>query len=74
MIVYDIGSYDAKGRTGANIKPGWVLIVNSKSLDGVKIPNGDDTMVHGQLVYQYFKEDYRALAKLYGVVFGGFAI
>lgn len=51
MIVYDIGSYDAKGRTGANIKPGWVLIVNSKSLDGVKIPTGDDTMVHGQLVY-----------------------
>ena len=51
MIVYDIGSYDAQGRTGANIKPGWVLIQNSKILDGVKIPTTDDTMVHGKLVY-----------------------
>ena len=51
MIVYDIGSYDAQSRTGANIKPGWVLIQNSKSLDGVEIPTTDDTMVHGKLVY-----------------------
>ena len=35
---------------------------------------GDGTMIHGKLVYYYFKENYMVLAKKYGVVYGGFAI
>ena len=74
MIVYDIGTYDAKGRTEKNIKPGWILIVNSKDLKDVKTPGGDGTIVHGKLVYYYFKENYKVLREKYGVVYGGFAI
>ena len=73
-IVYNIGTYPAKERTGNNIYPGWILIVDSESIKDVKIPGvGDDTMVHGQLIYSYFKENYRDLSKIYGVVYGGFA-
>jgi hypothetical protein len=50
------------------------LIVNSKDLKDVETTGGDNTMIHGKLVYYYFKENYIVLAKKYGVVYGGFAI
>ena len=73
-IVYNIGTYPAKERTGNNIYPGWILIVDSESIKNVEIPVvGNDTMVHGKLIYSYFKENYRDLSEKYGVVYGGFA-
>jgi hypothetical protein len=51
-----------------------MLIINSKDLKDVKTPGGDGTIVHGKLVYYYFKENYKVLREKYGVVYGGFAI
>ncbi len=72
--MYKIGTYPAKERTGSNIYPGWILIVDSETLKDVKVPGGDDTIVHGPLIYSYFKENYRDLSQKYGVVYSGFAI
>ena len=50
MIVYDIGTYDAQGRTGSKILPGWILIIKSEILKDVEVTGTDETMVHGPLV------------------------
>ena len=46
MIVYDIGTFDAKKNTGNNVFPGWILIKNSADLNNIKATEGQ---VHGKL-------------------------
>lgn len=70
MLVYSIGSYDAKTKTGNNIYPGWILIKDSAD---IKHLTGEG-IVHGKLVKSHFDMQPSALARDYGATFAGFAI
>jgi len=71
MLVYSIGSYDAKKKTGYNIYPGWILIKDSADIAACGSQEGK---VHGNLVKSYFDMEPRALARDYGASFAGFAL
>ena len=71
MLVYSIGSYDAKTKTGNNIYPGWILIKDS---DDIAATDSREGQVHGKLVKNYFDMEPSALARDYGASFAGFAL
>ena len=54
LIVYDIGNYPAKQKTGRNIYPGYVLMRKSEDILQVDCREG---VVHGKLCKDFFKCD-----------------
>ena len=70
MIVYDIGTYPAKERTGRNIYPGYIVIMNTDELKSYS----SQGMVHGKLCKDIFGEEPSTMIKKYGAMMSGFAI
>ena len=71
LIVYDIGTYEAKKRTGRNIYPGYVVMKKIQDID--HHPN-EEGQVHGKLCRDFFDQTPTQMAKDWNAVIGGFAI
>ena len=71
MVIYHIGDYPAKERTGRNIHPGYIVVKASNEIAG----NGGEKegKVHGELCMSFFKELPSTMAKTYKTKMAGFA-
>ncbi len=69
IIVYNIGTFDAKGVTGNNIFPGYILIKEDK-----KIQENPQDLVKAGLEYSLFKMEPSQMVSQHGAKFSAFTI